>query len=49
MENQEENTQFKIVDSELSLDQLKYIIDISRPPPDFNIFEKFSKLEARLK
>ena len=46
---EKEQEQFKVVETELSFDQLRYIIDISRPPPDLNIIEKFSELEARLK
>ena len=46
---EEERERFLVVDSELSLDSLKYIIDISRPPPDLQIIDTFHKLEARLK
>ena len=39
---EKEEKRFKVVDSELLFDQLRYILDISRPPPDFNIIEKIS-------
>ena len=46
---EKEKERFKVVDTELSIDNLRHIIDVSRPPADLKIIERFSKLEARLK
>ena len=46
---EKEKERFEVINSELSIGQLRHIIDVSRPPPDFKIIERFSKLEARLK